>query len=39
MSTPDQRITVADRPDRDQYEIEFDGERVGRLSLSADRPA
>jgi predicted GNAT family acetyltransferase len=32
MSTPDQRITVADRPDRSRYEIELDGERVGRLT-------
>jgi uncharacterized protein len=32
MSAPDQRITVADRPDRGQYEIESDGERVGLLT-------
>jgi predicted GNAT family acetyltransferase len=32
MSTSDQPIAVADRPDRDQYEIESGGERVGRLT-------
>jgi uncharacterized protein len=32
MSTPDRRITVADQPDRDQYEIESDDARVGRLT-------
>jgi uncharacterized protein len=32
MSTPDQRITVADRPDRGQYEIELDGAPVGLLT-------
>jgi uncharacterized protein len=32
MSTPDRRIAVADRPDRGQYEIELDGERVGRVT-------
>jgi uncharacterized protein len=31
MSTHDQQISVADRPDRDRYEIELDGERVGLL--------
>jgi predicted GNAT family acetyltransferase len=32
MSPPDQRITVADRPDRNQYEIDSDRARVGRLT-------
>jgi predicted GNAT family acetyltransferase len=32
MTTPDQPIFVADRPDRDRYEIELNGERVGLLS-------
>lgn len=32
MSARDQRITVADRPERGQYEIESDGQRVGLLS-------
>ena len=31
-SPPDQRVTVADRPDRDRYEIELDGGRVGLLT-------
>ncbi len=34
MSSLDQRIAVADRPDRNQYELAFDGQRVGRLSYS-----
>jgi predicted GNAT family acetyltransferase len=32
MSASDQPIFVADRPERDRYEIELDGERVGLLS-------
>jgi predicted GNAT family acetyltransferase len=32
VSTPAERITVADRPDRERYELDLDGERVGRLS-------
>jgi uncharacterized protein len=32
MNAPDQSTTVADRPDHEQYEIECDGERVGRLT-------
>jgi predicted GNAT family acetyltransferase len=32
MSTSDQPVSVADRPDRDRYEIELNGERVGLLS-------
>lgn len=32
MSASDQRITVADHPARGQYEIELDGEPVGRLT-------
>ncbi|MFZ0384274.1 MAG: GNAT family N-acetyltransferase [Solirubrobacteraceae bacterium] len=32
MSPPDQRVTIVDRPDRDQYEIELDGRRVGLLA-------
>jgi predicted GNAT family acetyltransferase len=32
MSPRDQRITVADWPDRGRYEIEVDGERVGLLT-------
>jgi predicted GNAT family acetyltransferase len=32
MSPPDQPVTVADQPAREQYEIELDGERVGRLT-------
>jgi predicted GNAT family acetyltransferase len=32
MSTPEPSVAVADRPDRDQYEIESDGVRVGRLT-------
>ena len=38
MSASDQAISVADRPDRDRYEIELDSERVGLLSyrLSGD---
>jgi predicted GNAT family acetyltransferase len=31
MSPSDQVISVANRPDRDRYEIELDGERVGLL--------
>ena len=32
MSSPDQRITVADRPERSRYEIELEGERAGLLT-------
>jgi predicted GNAT family acetyltransferase len=32
MSSPDQRITVVDRPDRSRYEIDVDGRLVGLLS-------
>ncbi len=32
MTTPDQRIIVADRPDRERYELELDDERVGLLT-------
>jgi predicted GNAT family acetyltransferase len=32
MSSPDQRITVVDRPDRSRYEIDVDGRSVGLLS-------
>jgi predicted GNAT family acetyltransferase len=38
MSTPDQPISVADRPDRDRYEIELDGERIGLLSYRLAGP-
>jgi predicted GNAT family acetyltransferase len=38
MSAFDQRITIADQPDRDRYELHFDGERLGLLSYRlADR--
>ena len=32
MSAFHQRITIADQPDRDRYELHFDGERLGLLS-------
>jgi uncharacterized protein len=32
MSPSDQRVEVADRPDRSRYEIELDGQPVGLLS-------
>jgi uncharacterized protein len=32
MSSSDQRVKVADRPDHSRYEIELDGQPVGLLS-------
>jgi predicted GNAT family acetyltransferase len=32
MSSPAQRIAVADRPDRRRYEIQLNGERAGVLT-------
>jgi predicted GNAT family acetyltransferase len=36
MTTPDQRITVADRPDSGQYEVKLDGQPVGLLSYQLE---
>jgi predicted GNAT family acetyltransferase len=36
MSTPAEPVTAADRPDRNQYELDYDGARVGLLSYRLD---